>query len=743
MSVEPLPEPEPGEFDYGRYLRRRGRARAARGGLRRPHHHRPPRRPAGARRPAAPGVARAPAAPACARPWRRCCRAWSLGDDEGVDAGDHRRLPRQRPAAHHGRVRRERGAAVHDVVVRVRAARHPPAACARRCCCRWWPPTCCSPARRRPSCAPASPASSGLLAVLASRPSDGWLLWLAPAAWLLTANPNNLFDVSFQLSFAAVAGLLLLARPLTRAFSFLPGPLPEQVGVTTAASISTAPVSMLTFGSASLVSVPANAVGGFVLGPIMFLGMLSLLGGFVSEWLSAPLNVVAGLFIGFLLAVARFFAGLPGRGVHVPGRDAAAPAGRGPRRRARGGVRTGVAGRRRSDRLRARPPPLAAARRRDGGRGRGGAAPGAGAGAAARQADADVPRRRRGGGQSAAGARRADRARRRRSRAAGAPSCGEHAVGRSTCSCSRTGTTTTSADSRTSSARSPSGRRCCRTPRTASSAAPRRSTTSSRQLRAAGTDVRRCTSPLDVAATPGACTCCRPSPVGGVDQNQRENDDALVVVAELGGQRVLLPGDAEGQVLEDLDLPACLRGRGAAPRQRRRARRGPARRAGAAAGGDPRRREQLRAPRPGHARAARRPPASRRCAPTSGVTWPWCSGTGGWRCASGDGREGYGSSAGTSPAMRAADRDMPKGGDPRAGERAVRARRAEGARSATTPAWSPPASCRAARPGRGGDPRPRAPRQGRAGALEHRGAGAATGGRSRGPTRGPFSSTSG
>ena len=94
----------------------------------------------------------------------------------------------------------------------------------------------------------------GLLAVLASRPSDGWLLWLAPAAWLLTVNPNNLFDVSFQLSFGAVVGLLVLARPLTRALAFLPGPLPEQVGITTAASISTAPVSMLTFGSASLVA---------------------------------------------------------------------------------------------------------------------------------------------------------------------------------------------------------------------------------------------------------------------------------------------------------------------------------------------------------------------------------------------------------------------------------------------------------------------------------------------------------
>jgi competence protein ComEC len=151
----------------------------------------------------------------------------------------------------------------------------------------------------------------GLFAVLASRPTDGWLLWLAPGAFLLAVNPANLFDVSFQLSFAAVAGLLLLSRPLARLLRFLPGPVAEQAGVTTAASLSTAPVSMLTFGSASLVAVPANLAGGFVLGPIMFFGMLSLLLGFVSNWASLPLNLIAGLFIGFLLEVAKFFGRLP------------------------------------------------------------------------------------------------------------------------------------------------------------------------------------------------------------------------------------------------------------------------------------------------------------------------------------------------------------------------------------------------------------------------------------------------
>jgi competence protein ComEC len=79
-----------------------------------------------------------------------------------------------------------------------------------------------------------------------------------------------------------------------------------------------------------------------------------------------------------------------------------------------------------------------------------------------------------------------------------------------------------------------------------------------RQLRAAGTDVRRCEAPLDVGGDSWAVHVLPSRPVGGVDENQQENDDALVVVAELGGQRVLLPGDAEGQVLENLDLPPCL-----------------------------------------------------------------------------------------------------------------------------------------------------------------------------------------
>ena len=390
----------------------------------------------------------------------------------------------------------------------------------------------------------------GLLAILASRPSDGWLLWFAPAAWLLTVNPNNLFDVSFQLSFGAVVGLLLLARPLTRAVSFLPGPLPEQVGVTTAASISTAPVSMLTFGSASLVSVPANVAGGFVLGPIMFLGMLSLLFGFVSTWLSAPLNVVAGLFIGFLLAVSHFFAGLPGAvyeyqglslrlllGVGLLGEVAVVAA---LAARAGAGLLAYVRGRRAP--LAAataalvavalllapapvRPPDRPTLTFLD-----------VGEGAATLLQIPGGPTVLIDAGPQPLGAVLRRHAVRRIDVLVVSHGHADHVagledvVGRFTI-----------------------GTALLPLPPEPSDALDALAA----ELTAGGTEVRRCTAAQDAAGEGWALRVLPTETPGGEGGNQGENDCALVALVELGGRRALIPGDAEGEVLAGLDLPPC------------------------------------------------------------------------------------------------------------------------------------------------------------------------------------------
>jgi competence protein ComEC len=397
----------------------------------------------------------------------------------------------------------------------------------------------------------------GLLAILASRPSDGWLLWLAPAAWLLTMNPDNLYDVSFQLSFAAVAGLLLIARPLTRAFAFLPGPLPESVGVTTAASISTAPVSMLTFGSASLVSIPANAVGGFVLGPIMFLGMLSLLLGFVSEWVSAPLNVVAGLFIGFLLAVSRFFAGLPGavytyqgvtlRLVLVLGLAAELAAVAWLAARDGGGLLAYVRDRRRW-------PPLAAA-----------TAALLAAALLLSPAPVRPPDRPTltflSVGEGAATLLQVPHGPTVLIDAGPEPiarKLRQHGVGEIDLLVLSHGHADHVAGLDGVIGQIPVRTALLPEPENGSSRSAAALDDIERELRAAGTDVRRCETPLDLGGGAWALHVLPSAPIGGVDENQQENDDALVVVADLGGQHMLLPGDAEGQALENLDLPQCV-----------------------------------------------------------------------------------------------------------------------------------------------------------------------------------------
>ncbi|WP_168797597.1 ComEC/Rec2 family competence protein [Neolewinella litorea] len=74
---------------------------------------------------------------------------------------------------------------------------------------------------------------------------------LAIAALLmLVVQPKQLFQVGFQLSFAAVAGIALFARPLQRLL-YLPGPLTrvwDAVSVSTAAQLGTLPFALYYFG---------------------------------------------------------------------------------------------------------------------------------------------------------------------------------------------------------------------------------------------------------------------------------------------------------------------------------------------------------------------------------------------------------------------------------------------------------------------------------------------------------------
>ncbi|QEC49650.1 MBL fold metallo-hydrolase [Baekduia soli] len=160
-----------------------------------------------------------------------------------------------------------------------------------------------------------------LAAALASRPaSRGYALLLAAGA-TLAADPRSAADPGWQLSFAAVLGIALLARPaadrLRRAR--VPRGAAEVAAVTIAATLATAPIIAWRFDRSSLVSLPANILAAPAVAPVMWLGMIAAtVGQLAPAALVAPLVAVAGLPLGFLVALAHAAAGLPGAQVAVP-----------------------------------------------------------------------------------------------------------------------------------------------------------------------------------------------------------------------------------------------------------------------------------------------------------------------------------------------------------------------------------------------------------------------------------------
>ena len=106
-------------------------------------------------------------------------------------------------------------------------------------------------------------------------------------AAVLAYNPLLVYSTGFQLSVAAVFGILLLREPLNalvegtvlRPFDEPPRAVSNLISVSLAAQVSTAPIGAATFDEVSTVGVFTNLIAVPISGPILTLCLLgSLLG---------------------------------------------------------------------------------------------------------------------------------------------------------------------------------------------------------------------------------------------------------------------------------------------------------------------------------------------------------------------------------------------------------------------------------------------------------------------------------
>jgi competence protein ComEC len=152
---------------------------------------------------------------------------------------------------------------------------------------------------------------AGILAALAGRPASRWYALGLAAAATLALDPRASADIGWQLSFAAVVGLALLAAPLARALGARPGAGPlrralaEGAAMTLAATVATAPLIAHHFGVVSLTTLLANLVALPAVAPAMWLGMLAAAAGQLSPVAAAPLSFAGGHCAAFIAWVAH------------------------------------------------------------------------------------------------------------------------------------------------------------------------------------------------------------------------------------------------------------------------------------------------------------------------------------------------------------------------------------------------------------------------------------------------------
>ncbi|HEY0318737.1 MAG TPA: ComEC/Rec2 family competence protein [Solirubrobacterales bacterium] len=157
--------------------------------------------------------------------------------------------------------------------------------------------------------------AAGVLATLGGRRASR--LYGLGLALLVTLaiDPGIAADIGWQLSFAAVLGILLLAVPLREAVIARLGEgglrraLAEGVAVTVAATLATAPLIAFHFETFSTTTLVANVLAMPAVAPAMWLGMASAALAQVPGLPLEPLNVVAALLLAYVAQVAAWCGG--------------------------------------------------------------------------------------------------------------------------------------------------------------------------------------------------------------------------------------------------------------------------------------------------------------------------------------------------------------------------------------------------------------------------------------------------
>ena len=169
---------------------------------------------------------------------------------------------------------------------------------------------------------PASAVRAGImgslmiLAQIIGRPGDSLRLMVIAATFMVWQNPLVLrFDIGFQLSFLAVAGMIFFAKPIEHKLGKLfkrPEFLRQAIATTLAAQIFTLPLLAYNFGNVSPYGLLANILVEPTVPFITIYGFVLAIAAAVSFSLGWLLFFPMWLALSYLLVITNIFSLLPG-----------------------------------------------------------------------------------------------------------------------------------------------------------------------------------------------------------------------------------------------------------------------------------------------------------------------------------------------------------------------------------------------------------------------------------------------
>lgn len=158
-----------------------------------------------------------------------------------------------------------------------------------------------------------------LLALTAGRERDAQHILGLVALGLLLYSPLWLFDISFQLSFGATAGLLYLAPPIReRLRKKLSVFVADSLAVTIGAQLSVLPIIAWYFNVLSLSSLLANLVIAPIVEWIIVAGLLAGLLASLIPMAGKVVFLLASVVLGLVYELSRWVAALPGSQIYMP-----------------------------------------------------------------------------------------------------------------------------------------------------------------------------------------------------------------------------------------------------------------------------------------------------------------------------------------------------------------------------------------------------------------------------------------